>query len=306
MGTFDEEIAAALAGGARSQRGGGIQDVRDMLARRHNVAERGINSTAYPYPGAGGNPASAQFPPAPAAAVAAAIDQQLGDNVPTPSPRPNGGGQVQGPPMPSKEYQQMGDASAMEEAQKWNNPGKETAVADGAAGGGGGFGDWLIGVGGSLAGLRLVKRAQMGDVEAQRAVAASGLDLNSAEQALRQLNGATNAGVVDAEYEVLNGPTQKVGAPQTKTPLISEGLGVDPMTGEVIDPARFALPNRPGGVVTNPDGGRLPAPPQQTMRYRQTDGGEAIELADQTAKKKAKSAKNLASSRPRAKTPKVK
>jgi hypothetical protein len=87
--TFDDEIRAALAGGARSSRGGGEQDIRDAIARRRNVAERGVNSTAYPVAvsapaqGGGGNVA-----PRTTSAISQAIDDQSGD-VPVPTPRPD-------------------------------------------------------------------------------------------------------------------------------------------------------------------------------------------------------------------------
>lgn len=135
MGSFDQIIQQQMHG---SQRGLGVQDARDRAARQLNVAERGVNSTAYP----GGNSvAQAAAPvqgPAVPTSLQAAIAAQVGDDgPPVPESAPRGGdaqiamgGQVnpnQGVAMggmvnPNQGNveamiaQQMGDGTAAEQA----------------------------------------------------------------------------------------------------------------------------------------------------------------------------------------------
>lgn len=82
MGTFDDEIRAAIQG-MSSRVSDPMQAARDMVARRRNVAERGVNSTAYPSPSA--SEAAAVSAPAQGAGAA-----ELPASAPAPTARPGG------------------------------------------------------------------------------------------------------------------------------------------------------------------------------------------------------------------------
>jgi hypothetical protein len=311
MGLFDQEILQALAAGAQSQRGGGAQDIRDQIARRHNIAERGINSTAYPYPGAGGGQAgNAPVPQARPAQVAAAATP---DTAPVPTARPvdeaidDSMKEYVPTPRPNPDAVEMGDASVLEKlsptilAQQQ----QQTDPAAAAAAGGGGLSDWLIGIGGSVAGLRLARRAKAGDVTAQRMIAESGMDADVIEQASRQLAGPKQSAIVDAEFDVLNGPRQPVADAGTKR--IRQGDSGSTDSGEGRAASVTATADGKQGRVAAP-ARQLSAPEEARLQSRLNGDAGTIYLPDESKQpKRARKASQLSSSRPRAKPkPRVK
>jgi len=203
MGTFDGDIRSAMQGG--SLRGEDpYQRARDQEARQRNMAERGVNSTAYPAPQQQAAPMQQQQAPAqvPIPAdrptnVNASIDEQAG--VPIPMDRPN------------PDAMQMGDGSAMEyAAQQAQNKsmlaskdagldpsgGQPQSVAAANGDGGNSLMNLMLAAGGSAAAVYgLLKLASMGDQAATAEVAKSGMTPDQIEGAMSSIEAtAPNSG----------------------------------------------------------------------------------------------------------------
>lgn len=107
-GNFDELIKQAMQRGTSPRLADAGINPRDIAARQMNMAERGVNSTAYPS-GQPQQPSPNAAQPQPS--MDSLIAAQMGEQGPIPGARP-----MQAP-TPDIPVQQMGDASQMELAQ---------------------------------------------------------------------------------------------------------------------------------------------------------------------------------------------
>lgn len=269
MGTFDQDIRSSMQG--RSLRDDDpYQTARDNAARQRNVAERGINSTAYPAPQQVA-PMQQQAPaqsniPIPAERptnLSQSIDEQA--DVPIPTARPN------------PDAMQMGDGSAMEyAAQQAQNKsmlaskdagldpsgGQPQSVAA-ATGDGNSLMNLMLAAGGSAAAVYgLLKLASMGDQAATAEVAKSGMTPDQIEGAMSSIEAtAPNSG-----------------ATQQGTGVSRVNPGMD---GEII-------------------------PPGQDVGPAKMKLSNAADMMDEKVTPRARSVKQLSSSRPQGKLPRPK
>ena len=269
MGTFDGDIRSAMQGG--SLRGEDpYQRARDQEARQRNMAERGVNSTAYPAPQQQAAPMQQQQAPAqvPIPAdrptnVNASIDEQAGVPIPMDRPNPNA--------------MQMGDGSAMEyAAQQAQNKsmlaskdagldpsgGQPQSVAAANGDGGNSLMNLMLAAGGSAAAVYgLLKLASMGDQAAVAEVTKSGMTPDQIEGAMTSIEAtAPNSGA-------------KQGTGVAKVAPGMEGEIIPP--GRDVGPAKMKLSN-------------------------------AADMMDEKVTPRARSVKQLPSSRPQGKLPRPK
>jgi len=212
MGTFDDIIRQEIAarGNARLgnvNRGDPSQEARDAAARRINVRERGVQSTALPSPFSqndisANNGQSENLPrnaPIPVARpLDTAVDEQAeGEGVPLPQARPN------------PNAMEMGDANVMQAVLGGKNmqlagvpdnvgnmmPNPMPATNGVVINGGGNdnsaaYVALLASIGGVAGAAQLYRRWQLGDADAARTFAAVGIDPNDFSMFAQQASAA--------------------------------------------------------------------------------------------------------------------
>lgn len=225
-GTFDEEVRAALMSAQGDTQADKMQNARDMVARRNNVAAGNGMSTAWPN-NAAASPAQAgpaptqqsnvPVPTARPSNVQSSIDEQVAD-VPTPTARPNpaametgdasvleamlskltGAGQQQ--TAQSQTIPNMLDAIRPQQGPQAPAPN----VAAEQGGGPSGFGmlqqggqavmDAMLALGGAAGLYTYLNRAKLGDENAARTLQTFGIDANSLDVSQSPMDFGTGQG----------------------------------------------------------------------------------------------------------------
>lgn len=333
MGTFDGDIRSAMQGGSLRD-ADPYQTARDNEARQRNMAQRGVNSTAYPAPQQAApqqQPAQSNIPiPAERPTnVSASIDEQAG--VPIPMDRPN------------PDAMQMGDGSAMEyAAQQAQNKsmlaskdagldpsgGQPQSVAAATGDGGNSLMNLMLAAGGSAAAVYgLLKLATMGDQAAVAEVAKSGMTPDQIEGAMSSIEAtAPNSGAKQKPSNPQNMYSQDLPMDERGWPKGTDKWAVPydkGIEGEIIPPgkdvgnAKMSLNNADDKLVNaivSGDRGQLSGPgdqkrlpnPQKKIADERPSTSQSASDSDMSRRGSARSAKNLPNSRPKGKLPRPK
>lgn len=226
-GTFDEEVRAAMMSAQGDTQADKMQNARDMVARRNNVAAGNGMSTAWPnaagpaqqmqQQSAPQQQSNVPVPTARPSNVQSSIDEQAAD-VPTPTARPNpnavatgdasvmeamlsaltGGGQQQ--TAQSQTIPNMLDAIRPQQGPQMPAPN----VASEQSGPPSGFGmiqqggqavmDAMLALGGAAGLYAYLNRAKLGDENAARTLQTFGIDANSLDVSQSPMDFGTGQG----------------------------------------------------------------------------------------------------------------